>query len=109
MTATDQTEKLSEVTSFVKEAGRQCRRTRKVLKANASKEKQVCHTERPICLTLKDVFISQSYFATLDTRTKVVQFNPFTPEPSIITRVDTTCDVISFNGQGQLCPLTCAE
>ena len=78
-------------------------------KASCLQGEAVCHTERPICLTLKDVFISQSYFATLETRTEVVQFNRFTPESSIITRVDTTCDVISFNGQGQLCPLTCAE
>ena len=37
--------------------------------------------------------------------------NPFTPEPPITTRADPrpACGVISFNGQGQLCPLSCAE
>jgi len=88
VTATDQTEKLSEVTSFVKEAGRQCRRTRKVLKPNASREKQYANTARLICVTLKDVFISQSYFATLDTRRKLVQVNPFNPELPVTARAD---------------------
>ena len=40
----------------------------------------------------------------------VVQFNPFAPEPPVQIHVlSTLCDVISFNGQGQLCLLTCAE
>ena len=39
--------------------------------------------------------------------------NPFAPEPSVASEVwiqvlRTTCDVISFNSQGQLCRLTCA-
>ena len=39
--------------------------------------------------------------------------NPFAPEPSVASEVrihalSTTCDVISFNSQGQLCHLTCA-
>ena len=34
--------------------------------------------------------------------------NPFAPEPPVTARADP-CDVISFNGQGQLCLLTCAE
>ena len=37
-------------------------------------------------------------------------FDPFTPEPPVQILVpSTTCDVISFNVQGQLCPLMCAE
>ena len=37
-------------------------------------------------------------------------FNPFAPEPPVRIQVlSTLCDVISFDGQGQLCPLTCAE
>ena len=37
-------------------------------------------------------------------------FNPFTPEPPVQIHVpSTTCGVISFNGQGQLCPLMSAE
>ena len=37
-------------------------------------------------------------------------FNPFAPEPPVPIHVlSTACDVISFNGRGQLCPLTCAE
>ena len=36
--------------------------------------------------------------------------NPFAPElPVLIHVISTPCDVISFNGQGQLFPLTCAE
>ena len=36
--------------------------------------------------------------------------NPFAPEPPVLIHViSTPCDVISFNGQGQLFPLTCAE
>ena len=36
--------------------------------------------------------------------------NPFAPEPPVRIHVlSTACDVISFNGQGQLCPLTSAE
>ena len=36
-------------------------------------------------------------------------FNPFTPELPVPFHVpSTTCNVISFNGQGQLCLLTCA-
>ena len=36
--------------------------------------------------------------------------NPFAPEPPVRIHVpSTTCDVISFNGRGQLCPLTSAE
>ena len=42
-----------------------------------------------------------------------VLFNPFAPEPPVTARgihvLSTLCDVISFNGQGQLCPLSCAE
>ena len=40
-------------------------------------------------------------------------FNPFAPELPVTAhagpRASTSCDIISFNGQGQLCPLTCAE
>ena len=40
-------------------------------------------------------------------------FNPFAREPPVtpvrIHVLSTLCDVIGFNGQGQLCPLTCAE
>ena len=40
-------------------------------------------------------------------------FNPIAPEPPVTARSDhvisTPRDVISFNGQGQLFPLTCAE
>ena len=36
--------------------------------------------------------------------------NPFAPEPPVrIYLLSTAFDVISFNGQGQRCPLTCAE
>ena len=36
--------------------------------------------------------------------------NPFAPEPPMrIHFVSTTRDITSFNGQGQHCPLTCAE
>ena len=36
--------------------------------------------------------------------------NPFAPElPVGIHVLSTTCDVVRFNGQGQLCTLTCAE
>jgi len=44
--------------------------------------------------------------------------NPFAPEPPVTARADPRSpyrlwrhhfDVISFNGQGQLCLLTCAE
>ena len=36
--------------------------------------------------------------------------NPFAPElPVRIHVLSAACDVISFNSQGQLCPLTCAE
>ena len=39
-----------------------------------------------------------------------VVFNPFAPEPPVQILVPSTaCDVISFNVQGQLCPLMCAE
>ena len=38
------------------------------------------------------------------------QFNPFAPEPPVRIQVlSTLCDVISFNGQGQLSSLCCAE
>ena len=33
------------------------------------------------------------------------KFNPFAPEPPVTARA--LSDVISFNGQGQLCTLTC--
>ena len=37
-------------------------------------------------------------------------FNPFAPEPPVRIQVlSTLFDVISFYGQGQLSPLTCAE
>ena len=40
-------------------------------------------------------------------------FNPFAREPPVtpvrIHVLSTLCDVIGFNGQGQLCPVTCAE
>ena len=37
-------------------------------------------------------------------------FNPFAPEPPVRIQVlSTLCDVISFNSQGQLSSLTCAE
>ena len=37
-------------------------------------------------------------------------FDPFAPEPPVQILVPSTaCDVISFNVQGQLCPLMCAE
>ena len=37
-------------------------------------------------------------------------FNPFAPEPPVRIQVfSTLCDVISFNGRGQLSSLTCAE
>ena len=36
--------------------------------------------------------------------------NPFAPEPPVRIHVlSTHCDIISFNGQGQLSSLTCAE
>ena len=36
--------------------------------------------------------------------------NPFAPEPPVRIHVlSTSRDFFSFNGQGQLCPLTCAE
>ena len=42
-----------------------------------------------------------------------MQFDPFTPKLPITACADPRpffcCDIISFNGQGQLCPLTCAE
>ena len=39
-----------------------------------------------------------------------MHFNPFAPEPPVRIHVlSTLCDVISFNSQGQLCALTCAE
>ena len=38
------------------------------------------------------------------------KINTFAPEPPVRIHVlSTPCDVISFNGQGQLCLLTCAE
>ena len=45
---------------------------------------------------------------------KLADINLFTPELPVTASVDpcpfyTPCDVISFNGQGQLCPLTYAE
>ena len=40
----------------------------------------------------------------------IIHFNPFAPEPPVRIQVlSTLCDVISFNGQGQLSSLTCAE
>ena len=37
-------------------------------------------------------------------------FNPFAPEPPVQILVPSTaCDVISFNVQGQLCPVMWAE
>ena len=42
-----------------------------------------------------------------------MQFDPFAPELPVTACADPRpffcCDIISFNGQGQLCPLTCAE
>ena len=42
-----------------------------------------------------------------------MEFDPFAPELPVIACADPRpffcCDIISFNGQGQLCPLTCAE
>ena len=41
---------------------------------------------------------------------KHLVFNPFAPEPPVRIQVlSTFCDIISFNGQGQLSSLTCAE
>ena len=44
---------------------------------------------------------------------KNICLNPFAPEPLItavrINFLSTPCDVISFNGQRQLCQLTCAK
>ena len=41
------------------------------------------------------------------------EIKPFAPEPlkspMQIHILSTAFDMISFNGQGQLCPLTCAE
>ena len=40
----------------------------------------------------------------------IVTLNPLAPEPPVqIHILSTPRDVISFKGQGQLCPLTCAE
>ena len=40
----------------------------------------------------------------------ILDINPFAPEPPVQIQVlSTLCDVISFNGQGQLSSLTCAE
>ena len=39
-----------------------------------------------------------------------LHLNPFAPELAVRIHVlSTLCDVISFYGQGKLCPLTCAE
>ena len=42
-----------------------------------------------------------------------MQFDAFAPELPVTACADPRpffcCDIISFNGQGQLCPLTCAE
>ena len=41
---------------------------------------------------------------------RIIILNPFAPElPVQIHVLSTPRDIISFNGQGQLCPLTCAE
>ena len=57
-------------------------------KAYCLQGEAVCNTERLTSVTLKEVFISQSYFATLDTRRKLVQVNPFTPELPVTARAD---------------------
>ena len=42
--------------------------------------------------------------------TEVLRLTYSPPEPPMQIYVPSTaCEVISFNGQGQLCPLTCAE
>ena len=56
-----------------------------------------------------------SHVANKAAKSVGIIFNPFAPEPLLTVRADprppvsTACDVISFNGQGHLCPLTCAE
>ena len=40
----------------------------------------------------------------------LLHLNPFAPEPPVWIHVlSTLCDIISFNSQGKLCALTCAE
>ena len=56
----------------------------------------------------------QLFSATLVvSRNSLLLLNPFVPEPPVtaprIHVLSTPCDVISFNDQGRLCPLTCAE
>ena len=53
---------------------------------------------------LSKISEKESYIESLTT------LNCFAPEPPVRIHVlSTACDVISFNGQGQLCPLTCVE
>ena len=52
--------------------------------------------------------LSEIFFGV--TTDNLLHLNPFAPEPPVRIHVlSTLCDIISFNGQGQLCPLTCAE
>ena len=42
--------------------------------------------------------------------TEVLRLTYSPPEAPMLVHVPSTaCEVISLNGQGQLCPLTCAE
>ena len=51
-----------------------------------------------------------SYFDVNQERIVLTHSPLSRPEPPVRIHVlSTACDVISFNGQGQLCPLTCAE
>ena len=56
------------------------------------------------------LIITDSLFCPRGKKALAFSLNLFAPEPPVRIHVPSTaCDVISFNGQGQLCPLTCAE
>ena len=60
-------------------------------------------------------FLPFSYVFVLKLRESLLKsLNPFAPEPPItaplrIQVLSILCDIVSFNGQGQLSSLTCAE
>ena len=56
------------------------------------------------------LIITDSLFCPRGKKALAFSLNPFAPEPPVRIHVSSTaCDVINFHGQGQLCPLTCAE
>ena len=79
-------------------------------------KKKCCHVRM---LSPNKIILQQRY--NLDSVIDEHQYNPliqsainsFAPEPPVIAMrihvLSTLSDVISFNSQGQLCPLACAE